>query len=91
MAFLVFSEKGRMVARWLVTTLDNTGRKLNALKTVILTNEAQPPDHIATPAGHTIVVKDRFGTDKWLGCMLSALGSGNVDADITFTQMDILG
>ena len=68
----------------LITTLDRTGLKLNASKTVILTTEAQPPDHITTPAGHTIVVKDSFGTHKWLGCMLSAIGSGNADADITY-------
>ena len=31
-----------------------------------------------------IVVKDNFGTHKWLGCMLVALGFGNADADITY-------
>ena len=56
----------------LITTLDEIGLKLNASKTVILTTQAQPPDHIRTPAGHTIVVKDSFGrhTKKWSGCML---------------------
>ena len=29
-------------------------------------------------------VKDSFGTHKWLGRMLLALGFGNVDADITY-------
>ena len=84
---LIFSDTAEGVALLLdalITTLDKTGLKLNASKTVILTTEAQPPDHITTPAGHTIVVKDSFGTHKWLGCMLSALGSGNVDADITY-------
>ena len=84
---LIFSETAEGAALLLdalITTLDKTGLKLNASKTVILTTEAQPPDHITTPAGHTIVVKDSFGTHKWLGCMLSALGSGNVDADITY-------
>ena len=84
---LIFSETAEGAALLLdavITTLDKTGLKLNASKTVILTTEAQPPDHITTPAGHTIVVKDSFGTHKWLGCMFSALGSGNVDADITY-------
>ena len=49
----------------------------------MFTTEAQPPDHITTPAGHTIVAKDSFGTQKWLGCMLSAIRSGNADANIT--------
>ena len=53
-------------------------------KTIIFTTEAQPPDHITTPAGHTIVVKDTFGTHKWLGGMFAALGLGNVDADILY-------
>ena len=84
---LIFSETAETAALLLdalITALDKTGLKLNASKTVIFTTEAQPPDHITTPAGHTIVVKDSFGTHKWLGCMLSALGSGNVDADITY-------
>ena len=84
---LIFSETAEGAALLLdalITTLDKTGLKLNASKTVILTTEAQPPDHITTPAGHTIVVKDSFGTHKWLGCMLSVLGCRNVDADITY-------
>ena len=84
---LIFSgtaEGAALLLDALITILDNTGLKLNASMTVIWTTEAQPPDHITTPAGHTIVVKDTFGTHKWLGCMLSALGSGNVDADITY-------
>ena len=79
---LIFSETAEGAASLLdalITTLDKTGLKLNASKKVILTTEAQPPDHITTRAGHTIVVKDSFGTQKWLGCMLSALGSGNGD------------
>ena len=84
---LIFGDSAEGVASLLdalITTLDRTGLKVNASKTVILTTEAQPPDHITTPAGHTIVVKDSFGTHKWLGCMLSAIGSGNADADITY-------
>ena len=102
---LIFSETAEGAALLLdalITTLDKTGLKLNASKTIILTTEAQPQDHITTPAGHTIVVKDSFGTHKWLGCMLSALGSGNVDADIAYhlqaaarafhsNKLDILG
>ena len=34
----------------LITTLDKTGLKFNASKTVILPTEAQPPGHITTPA-----------------------------------------
>ena len=84
---LIFSDSAQGVASLLealITTLDRTGLKLSDSKTVILTTEAQPPDHITTPAGHTIVVKDSFGTHKWLGCMLSAIGSGNAAADITY-------
>ena len=68
----------------LITALDKTGLGLNASKTIIFTTEAQPPDHITTPAGHTIVVKDTFGPHKWLGGMFAALGFGNVDADIPY-------
>ena len=80
--FLQYKNVG--VRKWSQTGVFTQFLKLNASKTVILTTEAQPPDHITTPAGHTIVVKDSFGTHKWLGCMLSGIGSGNADADITY-------
>lgn len=72
---LIFSETAEGAASLLdalITTLDKTGLKLNASKKVILTTQAQPPDHITTRAGHTIVVKDSFGTQKWLGSGLSS-------------------
>ena len=39
------------------------------LKTIILTTKAQPPDHITTLAGHTIVVKDSLEhINGWAAC-----------------------
>ena len=73
---LIFSDSAERVASLLdalITTLDKTGLKLNASKTVILTTETQPPDYITTPAGHTIVAKDNIGTHKWLGCKMVGL------------------
>ena len=72
LAFNETAEGAASLLDALITTLDKIGFILNVSKTVILTTEAQPPDHITTPAGHTIVVKDSFGTQKWLGSGLSS-------------------
>ena len=43
---------------------------LNGDKTVVLTNEAQPPSHLWTHTGIKLQVKNWSGVHKYLGCIL---------------------
>jgi len=60
---------------YLVTVLSQVGLILNASKTVVLTNEAQPPQHLQLPSGETIAILEHNSGQKWLGCILTAQGS----------------
>ena len=55
----------------LVENLAAVGLQLNALKTKVLTTQAQPPSQLQTPNGLTISVLDRESSHKWFGCMLT--------------------
>ena len=59
----------------LATVLSQVGLTLNASKTVVLTNEAQPPQHLQLPSGERIVILEHDSGQKWLGCILTAQGS----------------
>ena len=59
----------------LVTALSQVGLILNATKTVVLTNEAQPPQHLQLPSGERIAILEHNSGQKWLGCILTAQGS----------------
>ena len=59
----------------LVTALSQVGLILNANKTVVLTNEAQPPQHLQLPFGERVPILEHNSGQKWLGCILTARGS----------------
>ena len=60
------------------------GLCLNAGKTVVLTNEAQPPQCLILTNQDAIVVKGNDVGHKWLGCILSAGACGRSTLDTTF-------
>lgn len=68
----------------LVVALADVGLSLNAGKTVILTNEAQPPNHLKTQQGDVIQVKVDGSGHKWLGCILTAGHKGRISSDLRF-------
>ena len=53
------------------------------LKTVVLTNEAQPPSHLWTQTGIKLQVKNGSGGHKWLGCILGVGKAGRTTLDLT--------
>ena len=53
-------------------------------KTLVLTNEAQPPQCLMLTNQKTIVVKGNDVGHKWLGCILSAGTNGRSTLDITY-------
>ena len=55
--------------------LEQVGLLLNGEKTVVLTNEAQPPPFLATDSGVKLTILQRNVGQKWLGCMLTAAGT----------------
>ena len=55
--------------------------QLSAEKTVVLTNEAQPPPILATDGGLKLGILQRNVGQKWLGCMLAAEGSQSQHID----------
>ena len=59
----------------LLVCFAHVGLQLNATKTVVLTNEAQPPPTLRTGNGIVLDILDRDAGHKWLGCILSARGS----------------
>ena len=60
------------------------GLCLNAGKTVVLTNEAQPPQCLILTNQDAIVVKGNDVGHKWLGCILSAGAYGRSTLDTTY-------
>ena len=44
-------------------------------KTVVLTNEAQPPSFLAMDSGVKLTILQRNVSQKWFGCMLTAVGT----------------
>ena len=55
---------------------------LNSEKTVVLTNEAQPPSHLWTRTGIKLHVKNESGGHKWLGCILGVGKAGRTTVDL---------
>ena len=68
----------------LMEELAYVGLCLNAGKTVVLTNEAQPPQCLILTNQDAIVVKGNDVGHKWLGCILSAGAYGRSTLDTTF-------
>ena len=59
----------------LVNALSQVGLILIANKTVVLTNEAQPPQHLQLPSGERIAILEHNSGQKWLGCILTVQSS----------------
>ena len=55
----------------LVTVLSQLGLILNANKTVVLANEAQPPQHLQFPFGEGIAILEHNSGQKLISCMLT--------------------
>ena len=51
------------------------GLILNANNTVVLTNEAQPPQHLQLPSGEGIAILEHNSGQKCSGCKLTAQSS----------------
>ena len=64
--------------------VEQVGLLLNADKTVVLTNEAQPPPILATDGGLKLAILQRNVGQKWLGCMLAAEGSQSQHIDLEY-------
>ena len=76
-------ELGQLVDS-LTIHLEQVGLLLNADKTVVLTNEAQPPPILATDGGLKFAILQRNVGQKWLGCMLAAEGSQSQHLDLEY-------
>ena len=68
----------------LVNHLDRVGLLLNPEKTIVITNEAQPPQTITSTAGVILRVLPRDAGQKWLGSMLTSRGSKSQDVDLQY-------
>ena len=84
---LLFANSGPEVAQILdkfVKAVGKVGLRLNVDKTVILTNEAQPPSTLVTKDGLILKVLERNQGQKWLGCILTACGSMMQHLDLSY-------
>ena len=81
--FTKCKEEAHYTLDLLIAALGEVGLILIAEKTVIMTTEAQPPQHIVLSSGHQIQVLPRSASHRWLGCMLSAGGSPQQHEDVT--------
>ena len=68
----------------LMIHLEQVGLLLNPEKTVVLTNEAQPPPFLATDSGLKLTILQRNVGQKWLGCMLTAEGTQLQHIDLEY-------
>ena len=68
----------------LMIHLEQVGSLLNAEKTVVLTNEAQPPPFLATDSGLKLTILQRNVGQKWLGCMLTAARTQLQHIDLSY-------
>lgn len=69
--------------RQFVVALANGGLILNEDKTTGLTTKTQPPK-TTTPRGVSVVVVDRSGCHKWLGCIVSGYNKGSHKPDLEY-------
>ena len=76
-------ELGQLVGS-LTIHLEQVGLLLNADKTVVLTNGAQPPPILATDGGLKLAILQGNVGQKWLGCMLAAEGSQSQHIDLEY-------
>ena len=60
------------------------GLRVNVDKTVIVTNEAQPPNSLVTKDGLILKVLQQSQRHKWLGCILTACGRMMQHMDLAY-------
>ena len=68
----------------LLNQLDRVRSLLNVEKTIVVTNEAQPPRNITTTGGMILKVLPRDAGQKWLGSMLTSSGSKLQDVNLQY-------
>ena len=71
----------------LIVAVGHAGLILNAEKSVVLTNQAQPPATLVIRDDVVVTVLDRNPGQKWLGCMLimlTAAGSMEQGVDLLY-------
>ena len=67
-----------------VKQLDRVGLLLNVEKTIVITNETQPPQTITTTGGMILRVLPRDAGQKWMGSMLTSSGSKLQDVGLPY-------
>ena len=86
----LFANSGPEAAQFLdklIVALRRAGLILNAEKSVIQTNQAQPPATLVIRDDVVVTVLDRNPGQKWLGCMLimlTAAGSMKQGVDLLY-------
>ena len=68
----------------LMIHLERVGLLFNREKTVVITNEAQPPPFLATESGLKLTILQRNVGQKWLGCMFTAAGTQLQHIDLEY-------
>jgi len=68
----------------LIVAVGRAGLTLNAEKSVVLTNQAQPPPTRVIRDDVVVKVLDRNQEQKWLGCMFTAAGSMRQDVGLLY-------
>ena len=63
---------------------------VNAEKTVVLTNEAQPPPFLATDSGLKLTILQRNVGQKRFGCILTAAGTQLQHIDLEYHLQQVL-
>ena len=84
---LLFANSGPEAAQLLdklIVAVGRAGLILNAAKSVVLTNQAQPPPTLVIREDVVVKVLDRNRGQKWLGCMLTAAGSMRRGVDLLY-------
>ena len=84
---LLFANSGPKIAQFLhklIVAVGRAGLILNAEKSRVLANKAQPPPALVIREDVVVKVLDRNRGQKWLGCMLTAAGSMRQRGDVLY-------
>ena len=84
---LLFANSGPEAAQLLgklIVAVGRDGLILNAEKSIVLTNQPQPPPTLVIRDDVVVKVLDRNRGQKWLGCMLTAAGGMRQDVGILY-------
>ena len=81
-------ELGQLIVSWMIH-LEQVGLLLNAGKTVVLTNQAQPPPLLATDSGLKLAILQRNVGQKSLGCMLTGVATQLQHIDLEYHLLQV--